>query len=90
MPELPGGDDGDRGDTSERLDVIPAQYRVTVTKRPKLVCRACAVPVVQMPAPARLIAGGIPTEALSPMCSSRATPITCRYIARRRSWRDRA
>jgi len=51
-------------DSSERLDVIPAQFRVIVTKRPKLVCRACAGPVVQMPAPARLIEGGIPTEAL--------------------------
>src|SRR5271168_1308258 len=51
-------------DSSERLDVIPAQFRVIVTKRPKLVCRACGGPVVQMPAPARLIEGGIPTEAL--------------------------
>ena len=51
-------------DTSERLDVIPAQYRVIVTKRPKLACRACAGTVVQAPAPARLIEGGIPTEAL--------------------------
>ena len=51
-------------DTSERLDVIPAQFRVIVTKRPKLACRACAGTVVQAPAPARLIEGGIPTEAL--------------------------
>src|SRR4051794_994352 len=51
-------------DTSERLDVIPAQFRVVVTKRPKLACRACAGTVVQAPAPARLIEGGIPTEAL--------------------------
>ena len=51
-------------DTSERLDVIPAQYRVIVTKRPKLACRTCAGTVVQAPAPARLIEGGIPTEAL--------------------------
>ena len=29
-------------DTSERLDVIPARFRVLVTKRPKLACRACA------------------------------------------------
>ena len=29
-------------DTSERLDVIPAQFRVIVTRRPKLACRACA------------------------------------------------
>jgi transposase len=51
-------------DTSERLDVIPAQFRVIVTKRPKLACRACPGTVVQAPAPARLIEGGIPTEAL--------------------------
>ena len=51
-------------DRSERLDVIPAQFRVIVTRRPKLICRACVGTVVQMPAPARLIEGGIPTEAL--------------------------
>src|SRR5277367_7131592 len=51
-------------DTSERLDVIPAQFRVIVTKRPKLACRACSGTVVQAPAPARLIEGGLPTEAL--------------------------
>jgi len=50
--------------TSERLDVIPVQFRVIATKRPKLVCRPCAGPLAQMPAPARLIEGGIPTEAL--------------------------
>ena len=51
-------------DTSERLDVVPAQYRVIVTRRPKLACRVCEGTVVQSPAPARLIEGGIPTEAL--------------------------
>jgi transposase len=51
-------------DTSERLDVIPVQFRVIVTKRPKLACRACPGTVVQEPAPARLIEGGLPTEAL--------------------------
>ena len=50
-------------DSSERLDVIPAQFRVLVTKRPKLACRACAGVVVQTPAPARLVEGGMPTEA---------------------------
>ncbi len=50
-------------DTSERLDVLPAQFRVLVTKRPKLACRACAGVVLQAPTPARLIAGGLPTEA---------------------------
>ena len=28
-------------DVSERLDVIPAQFRVLVTRRPKYACRAC-------------------------------------------------
>jgi transposase len=51
-------------DTSERLDVIPVQYRVIVTRRPKFACRTCVGTVVQAPAPARLIEGGIPTEAL--------------------------
>ncbi len=51
-------------DSSERLDVIPAQFRVVVTRRPKLACRACEGVVVQAPAPSRLIEGGLPTEAL--------------------------
>lgn len=50
-------------DTSERLDVIPAQFRVIVTRRPKYACRACTDGVVQASAPARLIPGGLPTEA---------------------------
>jgi hypothetical protein len=37
-------------DTSERLDVIPAQFRVIVTRRPKLACRSCTGTVVQAPA----------------------------------------
>jgi transposase len=44
-------------DSSERLDVIPVQYRVIVTRRPKFACRACDGIVVQEPAPARLIEG---------------------------------
>ena len=50
-------------DVSERLDIVPAQFRVIVTRRPKYACRACEEIVVQAPAPARLIEGGIPTEA---------------------------
>jgi transposase len=50
-------------DVSERLDVIPAQFRILVVRRPKYACRACEEAVVQAPAPARLIEGGIPTEA---------------------------
>jgi transposase len=51
-------------DESQRLDVIPVQYRVIVTRRPKFACRACEGVVVQEPTPPRLIEGGIPTEAL--------------------------
>jgi transposase len=51
-------------DRSSRLDVIPAQYRVLVTRRPKYACRTCQEGVVQAAAPARLIAGGLPTERL--------------------------
>ncbi len=48
-------------DVGERLDVVPAQYRVIVTRRPKYACRACQE-IIQAPAPARLIEGGLPTE----------------------------
>jgi transposase len=51
-------------ETSQRLDVIPAQFRVLVTHRPKYACRGCAEAVVQAPAPDRLIKGGLPTEAM--------------------------
>ncbi|MCG7505438.1 IS66 family transposase [Mesorhizobium sp. IRAMC:0171] len=50
-------------DVSERLDVVPAQFRVIVTRRPKYACRNCEEVVVQAPAPARLVEGGMPTEA---------------------------
>jgi len=51
-------------DTSERLDVVQAQYRVIVTHRPKYGCRACEGAVVQASAPELLIKNGIPTEGL--------------------------
>lgn len=51
-------------DVSRRLDVVPAQYRVIVTRRPKYACRACEGTVVQAPARPRLIEGGLPTERL--------------------------
>jgi transposase len=51
-------------DSSERLDVIPAQFRVIVTRRPKYACRTCTDGVTQAPAPARLIPSGLPTEAM--------------------------
>ncbi len=51
-------------DVSERLDVVPATFRVLVTRRPRYGCRSCENAVVQAPAPARIVEGGIPTEAL--------------------------
>ncbi len=51
-------------DESQRLDVVPAQYRVIVTRRPKLACRACHGVLLQHAAPERLIRGGLPTERL--------------------------
>jgi zinc-finger binding domain of transposase IS66 len=43
-------------ETSQRLDVVPAQFRVIVTQRPKYACRGCEEAVVQAPAPERLMA----------------------------------
>src|SRR6185312_14950306 len=52
------------GRLSERLDVVPATFRVLVTRRPRYGCRACEGAIVQAPAPARIVESGIPTEAL--------------------------
>ena len=51
-------------DVSERLDVIPARFRVIVTHRPKYACKACHETIVQAEAPAHIIEAGVPTEAL--------------------------
>ena len=51
-------------DVSERLDVIPAQFRVIVTRRPKYGCRGCEGGISQAPAPEHIIQSGLPTEAL--------------------------
>src|SRR5688500_928 len=50
--------------TSELLDIIPAQLRVKVIRRPRYGCRACEEAVVQAPAPERPITDGMATEAL--------------------------
>lgn len=50
-------------ETAERLDVVPARYRVIVTHRPRLACRACEK-IVQANAPDHLIKSGLPTEAM--------------------------
>src|SRR5215207_6322145 len=51
-------------DTSELLDLVPAQLRVKVIRRPRYGCRTCEEAVVQAPAPERPITGGMATEAL--------------------------
>lgn len=47
-------------DVAERLDIVRAQFRVLVVRRPKYGCRVCQDVMVQAPAPARLIEGGLP------------------------------
>jgi transposase len=42
----------------EMLDLVPAQLRVKVIRRPRYGCRACEGAVRQAPAPARPITGG--------------------------------
>lgn len=51
-------------DVAERLDVVPATFRVLVTRRPRYGCRGCEAAPVQAPAPAHIITGGLPSEAL--------------------------
>jgi transposase len=49
---------------SEQLDIVPAQLRVRVIRRPRYGCRACEGAVVAAPAPERPIDGGMATEAM--------------------------
>lgn len=51
-------------DRSERLDYIPARYQVIVTVRPRYACPKGRAGVVQAKAPAHLLEGSWPTEAL--------------------------
>jgi transposase len=67
-PEIPAGCEGLEKvligeDVSERLDVMPAKFRVIVTRRPKYAYRN-RDGVIQAPAPLHIIESGIPTEAL--------------------------
>jgi transposase len=73
-------------DVSERLDVVPAKFRVIVTRRPKYAFKN-ADGVIQAPAPAHIIEGGIPTEALLARSRSPNTPMACRSTGTRRSTR---
>ena len=51
-------------DVARRLDVIPVHYQIIATHRPKYTCHSCKDVLVQAPAPAHVIEGGLPTEAL--------------------------
>ena len=51
-------------DRAERLDYIPARYQVIVSVRPKYACPKGRTGVVQAKAPAHLLEGSWPTEAL--------------------------
>jgi transposase len=51
-------------DRVERLDYIPARYQVIVSVRPKYACPKGRTGVVQAKAPAHLLEGSWPTEAL--------------------------
>src|SRR3954467_15306683 len=51
-------------DREEMLDIVPAQLRVKVIRRPRYACRACEEAVVQAPAPERPVTGGMASEAL--------------------------
>jgi transposase len=51
-------------DRAERLDYIPARYQVIVTVRPRYACPKGRTGVVQAKAPAHLLEGSWPTEAL--------------------------
>src|SRR4051812_45138513 len=67
-------------DTSEMLDLVPAQLRVKVICRPRYACRSCEEAVVQAPAPERPITGGMATEALL------AQVLVSKYADHRVSW----
>jgi transposase len=81
---------------TEQLDIVPAQLRVRVTRRPRYACRACESAVVVAPAPERPIDGGMPTEALiihivvSKFCDSLPLYRQAQMLARQGASLDRA
>lgn len=74
-------------DVSERLDVVPSQFRVIVTRRPKYACRDCENGIVQAPAKPHLIEGGFRQRRLWPRSPSTNKVIICPSIASRASLR---
>lgn len=49
-------------DRTERLDIVPAQFQVIVTIRPRYACKSCTQSVIQAPSPPHLIEGGMPPK----------------------------
>ena len=60
---------------AERLDVVPTTFRVLVTRRARYGRRSCEGAILQAPAPARIVEGGIPTEALAQLGYQLLEPI---------------
>ena len=54
---------------TEQLDIVPAQLRVRVTRRPRYACRACEGAVVVAPAPERPIDGGMADRSADRACA---------------------
>lgn len=73
-------------ETSEQLDIVPAQVRVIRHKRVKYACPCCDQALRTAPAPLRLIPKGLLTEsALAWVIRSRpSTRMRCRCTGRRR------
>jgi hypothetical protein len=65
---------------SRRLDITPTQYRIKETVQPRYACPHGNAGVTQAKAPAHLIEGGLPTEALI------ASIIVAKYSEHRVSW----
>jgi transposase len=63
-------------DTSEMLDLVPAQLRVKVVRRPRYACRACEEAIVQAPARSGRSPAGWPPRPCWLMCSWPSSVIT--------------
>ena len=75
---------------TEQLDIVPAQLRVRVTRRPRYACRACEGAGWSPRRRSGPIDGGMATEALVAHVVVSKSAMRCRCIARRRCSRDRA
>ncbi len=71
-------------DVSERLDVVPAKFRVIVTHRPKYAFKN-EDGVIQAAAPADIIEAGIRRKRFSRRSPSRSMPMALRSIGGRQS-----